>query len=434
VVDKNQRTRSTGEVLEDLRVALAKIPSADLSLGLNSSLAGSSVAQLRLLGPDLDKLTDLANQAETIIQTVPGVVDLRNKGAERSPETQIIINRQRATDLGLYAGQVGADLRTAVNGQNIGTIKLKGDSQELDLILRLDVATRTDLNKVRQLPVGYYQGQQISLGQVSYPAATDASGKIERYNRQPSMLFEYQSSGRGGADVANDIEVALRAKLDLPPGYDLEFGGMTTKQREAFSQLGSALAVSVLIIYMLLVALYESWLQPLAILFSLPVAAVGALGGLYLTGNSLNIMSLLGLIMLVGLVAKNAILVVDYTNVLRREHGYTNLKAALVEAGRVRLRPILMTVFAIVFALLPLLFGTGAGAEIRAPIAAVLIGGNISSTLLTLVLVPVMVNFFEWFSLFFGRLYRKLFGSPSREDENTPGGPGQKPQPKATVS
>ncbi|MEW5960675.1 MAG: efflux RND transporter permease subunit, partial [Chloroflexota bacterium] len=431
LVDKNQRTRSTREVLEALRVALAKIPSADFSLGLNSSLAGSSVAQLRLLGPDLDTLTDLANQAETIIQTVPGVVDLRNKGAERSPETQMIINRQRATDLGLYAGQVGADLRTAVNGQTIGTVKLKGDSQELDLVLRLDAPTRTDLNKVRQLPVGYYQGQQISLGQVSYTAATDAPGKIERYNRQPSMLFEYQTSGRGAADVANDIEAALRARLELPPGYDLEFVGMTTAQRDAFSQLGSALAISVLIIYMLLVALYESWLQPLAILFSLPVAAVGALGGLYLTGNSLNIMSLLGLIMLVGLVAKNAILVVDYTNVLRREHGYTDLKAALVEVGRVRLRPILMTVFAIVFALLPLLFGSGAGAEIRAPIAAVLIGGNISSTLLTLVLVPVMVNFFEWFCLFFGRLYRKLFGSPAQEDENRPGGSGQKPQPKS---
>ncbi len=433
LVDKNQRTRSSGEVLESLRAALAKIPSADLSLGLNSSMV-STVPQLRLLGPDQNTLINLANQAETIIQAVPGVVDLRNKGAERSPETQIIINRQRATNLGLYAGQVGADLRTAVNGQKIGTVKLKGETNELDLMLRLDAATRSNLNTVKQLPVGYYQGQQISLGQVSYPSDTNAPGKVERYNRQPSMLFEYQTSGRGNADVANDIEKTLRAKLDLPPGYGFEFGAATTKQREAFSQLGNALAVSILIIYMLLVALYESWLQPLAILFSLPVAAVGALGGLYLTGNSLNIMSLLGMIMLVGLVAKNAILVVDYTNVLRREHGYTSLKAALIEAGRVRLRPILMTVFAIVFALLPLLFGTGAGAEIRAPIAAVLIGGNISSTLLTLVLVPVMVNFFEWFSLLFGRLIRKFFGAAAPGDEHTPGDSGQSPHPTTAVS
>lgn len=409
LVDKNHRTRSTSEVVDLLRMALARVPSADVSLSLNSSLGADSVAQLRLLGPDIDTLTGLANEAEQIIQTVPGVVDLRNKGAERSPETQILIDRQRATDLGLYAGQVGVDLRTAVNGREIGSLKPEGAADELDLILRLDSDTRADINQVMQLPLGYYQGQQISLGQVTYTADTDAPGKIERYNRQPSMLIEYGTSGAGAADVANEIETTLRSVMDFPLGYELQFVGMTDMQRDAFSQLGAALALSVLLIYMLLVALYESWLQPLAILFSLPVAMVGALGGLYLTNNSLNIMSLLGVIMLVGIVAKNAILVVDYTNVLRREHDYTDVKAALVEAGRVRLRPILMTVFAIVFALLPLLFGTGAGSEIRAPIAAVLIGGNISSTLLTLLLVPVMYYFFEWFSAAFNRLRHRLF-------------------------
>jgi len=186
---------------------------------------------------------------------------------------------------------------------------------------------------------------------------------------------------------------------------------MTDVQRDAFTQLASAMALSVLLIYMLLVALYQSWLQPLAILFSLPVALVGAFGGLWLTGNSINIMSLLGVIMLIGIVAKNAILLVDYTNILRSEQGYS-IKEALVEAGRVRLRPILMTVLTIVFALLPLLFGTAAGAEMRAPLAAVVIGGNISSTLLTLILVPTVYNFFEWLSRMSAILYRKIFDVP----------------------
>lgn len=413
LVDKNDRARSTEAVVGTLRAALADVPGADVSLSLNSSIGSTSAAQLRLLGPNIDTLTRLANQAEGVIQTVPGVVDLRNKGAERSPETQILIDRARATDLGLYAGQVGVDLRTAVNGNTVGTFKPANGGSERDIVLRLGAADRTDVERLARLPLGFYQGQQISLGQVTTRADSDAPGKIERFNRQPSMMIEFGTNGRGAADVANEVEAALRANLDFPPGYDVQFVGMTDVQREAFAQLGFALGLSVLLIYMLLVALFESWLQPLAILFSLPVAAVGALAGLYLTGNSMNIMSLLGLIMLVGIVAKNAILLVDYTNVLRREQGYSDLKSALVEAGRVRLRPILMTVFAIVFALLPLLFGSGAGAEMRAPIAAVLIGGNISSTLLTLLLVPVMVNFFAGLASLFSRLKGQLAGTPA---------------------
>jgi HAE1 family hydrophobic/amphiphilic exporter-1 len=209
---------------------------------------------------------------------------------------------------------------------------------------------------------------------------------------------------------------------------------MTDIQRDAFSQLATAMGLSVLLIYMLLVALYQSWLQPLSILFALPVTLVGAFGGLLLTGNSINIMSLLGVIMLIGIVAKNAILLVDYTNILREEQGY-DVKTALVEAGRVRLRPILMTVFAIVFALLPLLFGQAAGSEMRAPMAAVLIGGNISSTLLTLVLVPVMYYFFEWLSQTSGALYRRVMGTDNPQPEPPahldPPGPTPAPQPGA---
>ncbi|MCB0197340.1 MAG: efflux RND transporter permease subunit, partial [Anaerolineae bacterium] len=373
----------------------------------------SSASQLRFLGPDNDTLVDLAAEAEEIIKSVPGVVDLSNDGAERSPETQLIINRQRTTDLGMVVGQVGADLRTAVNGKEVGTFKANTDNGEMDIILRLDEENRTDLARLMQLPLGYYKDQQISLGQVAEVSTTQAPGNIERLNRQPSLMIEFGvDSSYGAADVANEVEAALREQLDFPAGYDMQYGGSTEAQRDSFSQLAFALLLSIVLIYMLLVALYENLLQPLAILFSLPVALVGALGGLYLTGNSLNIMSLLGLVMLVGIVAKNAILLVDYANTLREEHGYTDVKAALVEAGRVRLRPILMTVFAIVFALLPLLFGTGAGAEIRAPIAAVLIGGNISSTLLTLLLVPVMYYFFDWITTALGGL-RRRFSTPA---------------------
>jgi HAE1 family hydrophobic/amphiphilic exporter-1 len=280
---------------------------------------------------------------------------------------------------------------------------------------------RQDMHKILQLPLGYTNGQQITVGQVTTLEETQAPGTIQRLDRQPSMLISFGTSGRGSADVANDVEAALRSQIDFPTGYDVTFVGMTDIQRDAFTQLASAMGLSILLIYMLLVALYQSWLQPLAILFALPVTVVGAFGGLLLTGNSINIVSLLGVIMLIGIVAKNAILLVDYTNILRRDHGYNDIKAALVEAGRVRLRPILMTVFAIVFALMPLLFGQGAGSELRAPMAAVLIGGNISSTLLTLLLVPVMYYFFEWLSATSSKIYRKIFGTAVVEEKDTTG-------------
>ncbi len=410
LVDKADRSRSTAEVVNAIRPALAQVPDANITVELNSAIGGSTATELRILGPDQAVLIDLAQQTEAVLKDFPNVVDIRNNGAARSPETRIVIDRKRAADMGLYPGQAALALRTAINGTEVGSFEPDNGS-EADIVLRMPVDIREDMQKIMQLPLGFYNGQQITVGQIAHIEETRSPGTIQRLDRQPSMLISYGVSGQGAADVANDVETALRANIDFPAGYDLKFVGMTDVQRDAFTQLASAMALSVLLIYMLLVALYQSWLQPLAILFSLPVALVGAFGGLWLTGNSINIMSLLGVIMLIGIVAKNAILLIDYTNILRTEQGYS-IKESLVEAGRVRLRPILMTVFAIVFALLPLLFGTAAGAEIRAPMAAVLIGGNISSTLLTLILVPVVYNFFEWLSRVSTILYRKIFGSP----------------------
>jgi HAE1 family hydrophobic/amphiphilic exporter-1 len=199
---------------------------------------------------------------------------------------------------------------------------------------------------------------------------------------------------------------------------------MSGNQRDSFNQLFSAIALSAILIYILLVALYQSFLQPLAIMLSLPVTVVGAFGGLWLTNNSLSIFSLLGMILLMGIVTKNAILIVDFTNQLREEGMPT--KKALIEAGRLRLRPVLMTTGALVFALLPVLLGTGAGAESRAPIAAAVVGGNITSTLLTLVLVPVVYNFFDWGSGLMKRITGFILGT----DSDTPAVISRPPAPQ----
>jgi HAE1 family hydrophobic/amphiphilic exporter-1 len=435
LVDKADRDRTTTDIAAALRPALEQIPEAQTSVSLSSSMGGGGGAmkpiQVRLLGPDQNVLVDLADQVAAVIKTVPGTADVENTGAARSPETQFVVDRQRAVDLGLSMSQVATTLRTAVSGSTIGTFNPPGGGDEVDIILRMPESTRQDQNQLLQVPLAYKQGQQITLGQVVQTRDDRTAAQITRYNRQVYLTVGSNvQPGYGSADVTDDIEAAIKEQVTFPDGYSFEFSGMAGMQRSSFNELFSAMGLSVLMIYILLVALYQSWLQPLAIMLALPVTVVGAFGGLWLTNNALSLFSLLGMILLMGIVTKNAILIVDFTNQLR-ERGQPT-KKALVEAGRVRLRPVLMTTGALVFALLPVLLGTGAGAESRAPIAAAVVGGNITSTLLSLILVPVVYNFFDWG----GGLMKWIVGFILGTGSDTPAiaPPLPAPQPGAAVS
>jgi HAE1 family hydrophobic/amphiphilic exporter-1 len=407
LVDKNDRARSTGEVIAALRPLLENIPDLNPSLSVNSLISAMPTgAHVQVYGPDQDKLIDVANQVEAVLWKVPGVQDIQSSAGDRAPETQVVVDRARAKELGLTPGQIAYTLRTALTGTTVGSYLPQGAEKGSDIVVRADDRTRGNLDRLLEMPLGYVSGKQIRLNQVASLVDARAPGTIGRSNRENTITIQVGSSGRGDADTANAIEAAVNSQVNFPDGYGIRLVGATEVQRDAFSQLATALGLSIILIYILLVALYQSWLQPLAIMFALPVTLVGAFGGLYLTGNTLNLLALLGVIMLAGIVTKNAILIVDFTNILRFEQGYAR-KEALATAGRLRLRPILMTTAAIVFSLLPVLLGTGAGAEIRAPLAAVVIGGNISSTLLTLILVPVMYNMFEAASDIGKRIFRK---------------------------
>jgi HAE1 family hydrophobic/amphiphilic exporter-1 len=418
LVDKAERTLSSSEIGDKLREALQKVPDAKVSVGLAGGPGGGgSAIQVQISGPDQNVLIDLANQAEAVIKTVPGTVDIQNNDAARASETQLIVNRDRALDLGLSPAQVATSLRTALSGSTVGQFN-PPNGNEIDITLRIDETARQDLTQLLELPLGYSDnGQAIVLSQVANVERTQAPALVSRADRQRVLTVGSGVSGRPAGDVTNDIETALNAQVDFPSGYGFKFIGESETQRESFAQLGQSILLGIALIYMLLVALFQSWLHPLAIMFSLPVTLVGAFGGLWLTGNTLNLISLLGIILLMGVVTKNAILLVDFTNVLRTERGYSR-KEALIEAGRLRLRPIIMTTAAIVFALLPLLLGTGAGAESRAPLAAVVIGGNISSTLLTLIIVPVVYTFLDGAGGLTTRLFRSIFGG--RAPDETP--------------
>lgn len=393
VVNKNNRERKLTEIVDALRPVVSQIPDAIISVDMAGLVGGMETGvSLQVYGPDPDVLVTLANQVAEIVRTTPNTTDVVNNDAVRAPEMQIKLDRTRLADLGLSVAQVSGDLRTAVTGSNIGDYAPNG-GEKVNIILRLDENSRQDLAKVLQLPVGYISGKPVLLGQVAEIERTFAPSVINRYNRQRILTISSGVIGTNAGGIANDVEARIKKEVTFPPEYGYRFSGATEEQRQSFGQLGSAIGLSVILIYMLLVALYQDILQPLAIMFTLPMALIGVLVGLVLSHNSLNIFSLLGVIVLFGVVTRNAILIVDFANQLR-EQGL-NRKEALVEAGRLRLRPIAMTASTLVFALLPILLSTADGSESRTPIAAVMVGGAITGGLMALVVTPVLYNILD---------------------------------------
>ncbi len=412
LVNKNNRNRSLDEVVEALRPKVSKIPDATIKVETISFMggAGGNAINIQVTGADPDVLLDLSNQIEHILRTTPGAVDVVNNGANRAPENKIILNRQRLTDLGLSPAQVAGTLRTAVTGSDVGDYAPEG-AEKIEINLRADENARENMDKLLQMPIGYSGNKPVLLAQVAEIERSLAPSTIDRYNRQRILAISAGSKGSDSGGLANRVEERIKNEVIFPPDYSYRFIGMTEQQREAFTQLGSALGLSIILIYMLLVGLYQNFLQPLAIMFALPLSLIGVLGGLYLTGNTMNIFSLLGIIMLAGVVTRNAILIIDFANQL--QEGGMERKAALVEAGRLRLRPIAMTANTLIFALLPVLLSTADGSESRQPLAAVLMGGSVTSGLLSLIFIPVIYNAFENLNDWIGAIWRWLSGKPA---------------------
>jgi HAE1 family hydrophobic/amphiphilic exporter-1 len=406
IVDKKERERTVQQFMDDMRQKAAVIPDAKFRFAQAGMFGSGSSAAIvvQAVGDDMDTLARISNEVEKLVRQVRGTIDVDNPGAVGAPEVKAVLDRERLAALGLSAAQVGSTLRTAIAGSEVSKLKREGQP-ELDITLIAREADRKDLGRISQIPLGYQGSSPVTLGQVSRLERGTGPATIKRYDRQRVLEVTANVAGRAAGEVVRDVEEAT-AKLSLPPGYSINMTGMEAEQSaESFGALYNALALSVVLIYMLMVALYESWFYPLAIMFSLPVSIVGAFLGLMVSGNTINIFSMLGLIALMGMVTKNAILIVDFANQLRKR-GMTRFDA-LVEAGRLRLRPILMTTSAVVFALFPFALKLEAGAESRAPLAVVIIGGMISSTMLSLVLVPVMYTYLDGLQNLLGRLFSR---------------------------
>lgn len=409
LVDKHERQRSIWDIQNQIRRMATSIPDATIRSNVQSSFGmggGGMGLRIEILGDDLATLKNLADQVSQVAGTIPGVVDVRNPDVAGQPEIRIVMDHRKMAELGVTSQQVSSTLRTMLAGTSVGQLRPDG-RDEMDITLVAGDLDRLDLARLESMPLvsstagagsssatgGTTSASNIvRLGQVTTLQRTTGPQSISRSNRQRVLSVSATVDGRALSDVADDMRKAM-LDVPIPLGYSYTIGGSVRQMDAAVSALTSALTLSIILIYMLLVALYESWLYPLAIMLALPVSLIGAFGGLVLTGNTLNLFSMIGMIMLMGLVAKNAILLVDYTNILRAR-GYERFEA-IVEAGRTRLRPILMTTATIIAAMTPLAMKLESGAESRAPMAVVIIGGVISSTMLTLVLVPSVYTYLD---------------------------------------
>jgi HAE1 family hydrophobic/amphiphilic exporter-1 len=350
-------------------------------------VGGADVSPLWVVVKSVDReaLSKYGTVIQHLMESTPGAKDVTSSLEEKGSEISVEIDKEKMADLGVSLGTVGAVMRTAFSGNT--DAKLTSGPFEYDINVVLDELDRRSLADVASIAVPSATGQLVKLSQFAHLSYGTGWTKLERYDRVPSVSIEGQVLGRSSGDVADEIKAKIEA-LSLPPGVSVAYEGDMKYRADAMGSLGFALLTSIFLVYMIMVALYESYLYPLVVLFSIPLATVGAILALALTNTNLSIFSMLGMIMLVGLVSKNAILVVDFTNHLKRA-GHPTAEA-LLGATRLRLRPVLMTTASMVVGLLPLALASGAAAEWKNGIAWVLIGGLTSSMFLTLIIVPVV--------------------------------------------
>ncbi|HEY3081530.1 MAG TPA: efflux RND transporter permease subunit [Chloroflexota bacterium] len=409
LVGPRERHVSSRQLTEQIRAELdGRYPGARLRFGTPNAFGfggfDGAPIQIQVKGRDPATLDALAAQVEADVRAVPGAIDVRSSNAERQTQLRATVDWARAADLGVMPRDAGVALRAAIDGYTSNQVQLRRSGQSAVPIRILSArAGGLTAAEVARLPVAGSKGI-VELGQFVTFRSAQIQNQIPHVDRERSVTI---SAGAGGGrlvgDLQGDIERAAR-RVALPSGYSISFAGQGSDDNAAFTEIGSALAVGVLLMYMLMLMLFGSVTLPLAVMMSLPLAVVGALGGLALTHNPFTIFSMIGIVVLSGLVGKNAILLVDYTDRLRRQG--LDRTAALLKAGPTRLRPIVMTTASVMAALLPIASGLEEGSELLVSVAVVLIGGLLTSTLLTLVFVPAMYTIFDDLE----QLVRRLVG------------------------
>ena len=391
LIPKGER-KGVEQVAEEIRQSLKDISGAKESVSVSSGMSMSTggAIQLNLRGDDLDTLRSISKQIEDIVENVPGTREVTSSLEDGNPEVQIRINRQRAMDLGLTPMQVSSEIKTAINGTVVSKYRYGGD--EIDVRVTSAESETTNVDTLKNLVVLNAQGNSIPLSEIASFELSTGPVQIERQDQARQATISCDLLGRDLNSVTKDIQAQV-AKIQLPSGYTIDYGGDNEQMAEAFSSLLLAFLMAILLVYVVLVIQYESFRDPFVIMFSLPGAIIGVVLALLVTGRSFSVTAFIGIIMLVGIAVANAIVYVDYLKKMLASG--MERTAALVETGRVRLRPILMTALATILAMIPMATGLGEGTETNAPLATVVIGGLIAATFVTLFLVPVVYSILD---------------------------------------
>jgi len=436
LVDRKERSRSLDQMSVPLRQRLARIPGITVTNIGPTDLGGGKSLQFSVQGPDLVELERLSRIIVPKLQAIPGLVDLDTTLKPDKPTVAIDVKRDAASDVGLNVNMLANSLRTLVAGTTVGNWRAP-DGENYDVNVRMSPDSRVSITDLQRIPINVAAGadgmpRSVRLAQVADVTASTGPNQINRRDLNREINIDANAFGRSSGDVSADIRKALDG-IAWPPGYRYTFGGSTKNMTESFQYAVGALALAIVFIYMILASQFKSFLQPLALMSALPLTLIGVVLTLLMFRSTLNMFSIIGIVMLMGLVTKNAILLVDFAIRARAgehagEHGLEHDTAplgrneALLLAAKVRLRPILMTTLAMVFGMVPLAFALSEGSEQRAPMGQAVIGGVITSSLLTLVVVPVIYCYLDDLAGWAKRLWRGQSASPE-----TPPEPGLAP-------
>jgi HAE1 family hydrophobic/amphiphilic exporter-1 len=396
LVDKELRDRSSNDVAAEIRAFTRSIPGiVKFSIRTGSSIAqfmgmGTNPIDVEIRGEDLEELEAVALDIRDVVRQIPGAVDVDLDLGDPKPEFHVMVDRERAAAMGLNTYLIANALRAQVFGAE--ATKLREDGDQWDVVVRAPESERSTVEGILALPIPSVTGRMVRLSSVATVELGAGPTEIRRRDQERIVKVQGRLLGRPLGEVSADIAREID-KLDVPSSVEVSLGGDVEQQQESFQDLGLLLLLAVVLVYMVMASQFESLIDPFVILFSIPFAFVGVIWAFLISNTTLSMTSFLGLIMLMGIVVNNAIVLVDYTNLLRKRG--MDLGEAVMQAGRTRLRPVLMTAFTTIFGMLPLALMRATGAEVWRPLGITMVGGLLVSTLVTLVLVPTLYTVFE---------------------------------------
>jgi HAE1 family hydrophobic/amphiphilic exporter-1 len=422
--DRKDRQRGVADLVTPMRERLARIPGITVTNIGVQDMGGNKSISFSVQGSDLGELERLSRQVMAGMAKIPGLVDLDSTLKPDKPTVAVDVKRDAAADLGLNVNSLAGTLRTMVAGISVGSWRA-ADGESYDVRLRLAPSNRDSTDDLANLPLvigsnADGSARSVRLSQVADVRSSTGPSQINRRDLNREINIDANPLGRSAGEVTTDIRAVLDS-MAWPPGYRYLFGGSTKNMQESFSYAAGALALAIVFIYMILASQFKSFLQPLALMSSLPLTLIGVVLALLAFRSTLNMFSIIGIVMLMGLVTKNAILLIDFAIRARSDRVEPDgtvlpgldRNAALLEAARVRLRPILMTTLAMIFGMVPLAFALTEGSEQRAPMGQAVIGGVITSSLLTLVVVPVVYCWLDDLGAWAQRGFKRQAAAPA---------------------